>query len=170
MFRQNHCHSVALLVRPSEPKERVELTAFAARLASAAASAARCSVPVDAAIWIACEVLQVAPVASADFCRELTVRTAPAARGSTLQRWVLQLRGGAAFTDDTLPYVWTPTRLHLGEQPDIVEAALALAAEPADLRAVLDAECAAAAAGLTVSEAAALSWPAGTADATSLNL
>lgn len=167
MFRQDHRHLSALLVRPGEPKERVELTGSARRLAWAAASAARCSVPADAAIWVACEALQAAPAATTDLCRELTVRTTPSAQGSALQLWVRQLRAGGAFTDDTLPFVWAPTRLRLGEHPDDMGAALDLAADPADLRAMLDAECAAAAAGLTLSAAAALSWPAGNADAAS---
>lgn len=166
MFRHDHRHSFPLLVRPGEPKARIELTGSATQLARAAASAARCSVPADAAIWIAYEAAQAHPAATTEFCRELTVRTEPSAQGAGLQLWVRQLRAGSFFNDDTLPLAWVPTRLRLGEHPDVLVAALELAADPADLRALLDAECAAAAAGLTLSAAAAFSWPAGTADAT----
>jgi hypothetical protein len=165
MFRQDHRHLTALLVRPGDTKERVELTGSAERLAWASASAARCRVPTDAAIWIAYEALQTAPAATKEFCLGLTVSTTPSVRDAGLQLWVRQLRAGSAFTSDTLPLMWSPTRLRLSEYPAAVDAALDLAADPANLRAILDAECAAAAAGLTLSAAAAeFSWPAGTAD------
>lgn len=143
-----------MTVRPAESKRRLRLTAEPLVLARLAAGAARCRVPVDVAAWISLELIPRGGT-------EPAVLWSAAARLSraspcpdpALSRWLDQLRHGAPFFEDELPYVWVPERLASRAAAESLNDELTCAAADPWLCAALDLECAAARSGLTAGAA-----------------
>jgi hypothetical protein len=148
----------ALLVRPGATSTPLRLVAPIRALSLAAIAAGHCDVPVDAAIATAIELVSVAPHADADAVRCLTVTLRPSrlppARGET--SWIRQLRTGCSWREDTLPVVWVPAEIAEAATAERVLAALAWIAVPLRLRALLDLECAAMRAQVSLSDAFAM--------------
>lgn len=165
-IRQDFRHLGPLLVRPGEPKVPLSLRADARLIAEAAAGAAICGVPLDVALWTVAESLRIAGEDGGTTCGRVPIELTPVPKTSLpngMSAWLRQLRVGCGYCEDSLPITWAPARLRLDSGSPVWGQAAALAADTARLRSVLDAECAAAAAGLTLTLAIAqVSRQAGT--------
>lgn len=136
----------------------ISLRVDARLLANAAAGAAICKVPLDVALWTAAESQRIAGGDDEIVCGRVPIALAPVPRANLpagTAAWLRQLRLGCGFCEDGLPTTWVPSRLGLESGSRVWDQAAALAADTARLRSVLDAECAAAAAGLTLTQAIA---------------
>lgn len=163
-FRQN---TPSMLARPGDPKAAVRLDGDVWDIAAAAAAAAACRVPVDVAVWVTGELLVADPGANATTVHATTARLVPAkrGRGTGHSAWIHQLRHGSPWAEDTLPTVWMPVRVVRTLNAADIDRAVAATSDQGLLRSALGLECAAAAAGLTLSEAvsrraaARAGWP-----------
>jgi len=147
-----------LRVRPGETSTRTRLSVSGRALAGAAAAAAYCRVPVDAAIASAVQLATVEPDASEEDVRRLTVGLRPSRSVLTAAEndWIRQLRHGCSWYQHKLPVVWLPAAVLQAASPEQVLAGVSWASEPQRLRALLDLECAAIRGGVAPAEAFAL--------------
>src|SRR4051812_43333601 len=126
------CFAPVLLICPGEFRERVRLTAAPSALAAAAASAAACRVPVDVAVAVSAEAALAAGDDAwdlVDAAASLAARATPGAPDVAIHAWIRTLRGAGGARPDKLPDVLAPGRLRLGQRPELVDAALALAGD-----------------------------------------
>lgn len=144
-----------LLCRPATDWRgpvRLRLTVPARAVTLAHFAAAHCRVPVDVAIATGIDAVKAAPEATVRDVLDRTVALKPTSEALPCgaRQWMLQLRAGCSWHEDDLPFVWLPAEVLDDVSEDQIALGVQWAGETMLLRALLDLECAATRAGVSL--------------------